>query len=370
MSDPRAAAAHRAYLSGARFSALDGLRALAILMVLIHHSPLATTEGMLSRGHLGVDLFFVLSGFLITTLLLRERARTGRISLRGFYWRRILRILPLYYLLVTGVGGYFVLIREMPGAAALWPGYYLFLANFLTDHIPTLFPTWSLSVEEQFYLIWPVLMVWLPPRFWGPVLVGGVVLNVVAATGALEVVGMSAFELGPFRIRLPDATYAPILLGGGLAVVLHDARGFEILWRVFSGRGMAVVLLAGVGGLAAVLPQVLTGLPYLLVHLAMTGLLATLVLREDGWMHPLLRLAPLVRIGRVSYGIYLLHLLVLHVVSLLAAHGGPAPDTMMFVLLYWGGTMMLAELSFRYYESPFLRLRHKPFGRVAPGPYS
>ena len=162
-----ASQAHRAYLERTRFGALDGLRALAILAVLIHHSALAQEGGAWSRGFLGVDLFFVISGFLITTLLLRERDRAGAISLRGFYWRRALRILPLYYLVVTLAGIYFVIGRGHLEALQIWPAYYLFFANFLTEHIPTLYPTWSLSMEEQFYLIWPLVMIWLPPRYWG-----------------------------------------------------------------------------------------------------------------------------------------------------------------------------------------------------------
>ena len=115
------------------------------------------------------------------------------------------------------------------------------------------------------------------------------------------------------------------------------------------------------------MPQILAGVPYLLMHLAMTGWLATLVLREDSWMHPLLRLRPLVRVGVVSYGVYLLHLLVLHVVRLLGEQIGLAQDSAIFLLLYWGGTFLLAELSFRHYERYFLSLRHKPLGRMGHG---
>ena len=368
MPELTASQAHRAYLERTRFGALDGLRALAILAVLIHHSALAQEGGAWSRGFLGVDLFFVISGFLITTLLLRERDRAGAISLRGFYWRRALRILPLYYLVVTLAGIYFVIGRGHLEVLQIWPAYYLFFANFLTEHIPTLYPTWSLSMEEQFYLIWPLVMIWLPPRYWGAVVLFGVALNVVAVTGMLGALGITAFQLGPLWVHLPDATYAPLLLGAGLALMLHQPRGFALLWRVFGHRwmpfGLFGILLALIFGL---LPQVLAGVPYLLVHLAMTGWLATLVLREDSWMHPLLRLRPLVRVGVVSYGIYLLHLLVLHVVRLLGEQIGLAQDSTVFLLLYWGGTLLLAELSFRHYERYFLGFRHKPLGRVATG---
>ena len=215
--------------------------------------------------------------------MLRERDRAGAISLRGFYWRRALRILPLYYLVVTLAGIYFVIGRGHLEVLQIWPAYYLFFANFLTEHIPTLYPTWSLSMEEQFYLIWPLVMIWLPPRYWGAVVLFGVALNVVAVTGMLGALGITAFQLGPLWVHLPDATYAPLLLGAGLALMLHQPRGFALLWRVFGHRwmpfGLFGIVLALIFGL---LPQILAGVPYLLVHLAMTGWLATLVLREAG----------------------------------------------------------------------------------------
>ncbi|MCG7623978.1 acyltransferase family protein [Epibacterium sp. Ofav1-8] len=361
-----ASQAHRAYLERTRFGALDGLRALAILAVLIHHSALAQGSGPWSRGFLGVDLFFVISGFLITTLLLRERDRDGTISLRGFFWRRALRILPLYYLVVTLAGSYFLFWRGHAETLQLWPAYYLFFANFLTDHIPTLYPTWSLSMEEQFYLIWPLAMICLPQRLWGWALGLGVLVNVVAVTGALEIFGIRAFSWGPLHVHLPDATYAPLLMGAGLALMLHQPRGFAMLWRLFCAPAAALLcLLMLLLLLFGLLPQVLAGWPYFLVHLAMTTWLATLVLHEEGWLHPLLRLRPLARIGTVSYGIYLLHLMVLHVVTIMAGRLNLAQDSIAFILLYWGGTLALAEVSFRYYESHFFRLRNKPFGRVA-----
>ncbi len=364
-----AAAAHGAFLAQQRFGALDGLRALAILAVLIHHSALARPEGIWSRGFLGVDLFFVISGLLITTLLLRERDREGRISLSGFYWRRGLRILPLYLLVVTAVGGYFVLWKGSAEMARLWPGYYLFLANFLTDHIPTLPPTWSLSMEEQFYLVWPLVML-LPRKFCGPLLLCGIALNLLAVTGALAPLGIRAFGLGPFWFQIQGGTYAPLLIGAGLALLLHSPRGFRGLWWLLGRPAAHVVAGLLLAALCVLLPQTLEGWPYLLLHLLIAGLLASLVLREDGPCQRLLQLAPLGRVGTVSYGIYLLHLIVLHAVTTLAAPLGLAAESPLFLTFYWGGAYLLAELSFRFYESRFLRLKYKPFGRAARGRYA
>ncbi len=107
-----------------------------------------------------------------------------------------------------------------------------------------------------------------------------------------------------------------------------------------------------------------------MLHFGMTCWLAALVLRDDSLLHGLLRLRPLVRVGMVSYGIYLLHLVVLHGVRQIGAQLGLSEADPLFLLLYWGGTYLLAEGSFRFYESRFLRLRHKPFGRLASAPYS
>ena len=368
MSSLSVSQAHRAYLERVRFGALDGLRALAIMAVLIHHSALARVTGPWSRGFLGVDLFFVISGFLITTLLVRERERDGRISLRGFYWRRTLRILPLYYLVVTLAGGTSCFGRAIGRRP-------LFGSSLLS--VPRQFPDRSHSdalshlVAGDGGAVLPDVAAADGPfaaARLGGVLIVGIGLNVVAVTGALEGIGITAFDLGPLWVHLPDVTYAPLLLGAGLALVLHDRRGFGLMWRCFGHPCMPLLLLGLLLALVfGLLPQVLAGWPYLLVHLAMTGWLATLVLREDSWLHPLLRLTPLVRVGMVSYGIYLLHLLVLHGVSSLANPLGLAQDSVGFLVLYWGGTVVLAELSFRHYERFFLRLRHKPFGRVAVG---
>lgn len=105
---------HTRYLSQRHFGSLDGLRCLCIIAVLWHHAPVTEVVQqplLLRRGFVGVDFFFVLSGFLITTLLLREESSTGRISLRGFYFRRALRILPVYFLLVTAVILYWIFTR-------------------------------------------------------------------------------------------------------------------------------------------------------------------------------------------------------------------------------------------------------------------
>ena len=358
---PSAAAAHAAFRARSRFSSLDGLRFFCILAVLWHHSPVLSAieapPALLTRGFLGVDFFFVLSGFLITTLLLREAERDGRFSLRGFYWRRFLRIVPVYFFLVTAVSAYYLLVKGEWQYAPLVPFYYLFLANFLTASIPLLYPMWSLGVEEQYYLVWPLLLLVLPRRAVLPVLAGLIALNVAGIMGLL---GVSGPVIGPLHFALPNATYAPILLGSALAVVLDRPRGYALLFRVLGRRSAPLWMAALVVATAWAGPADLRGLPNLAIHLAMTACLASLVLREDHRLRPLLTWPPIARVGEISYGIYLYHLIGLHIGNGLAARlpEGLSGNPWAVLLLYLPISILLAEISYRTLEAFFRRFRH------------
>lgn len=359
--------AHATYQGQNRFGSLDGLRALAIAAVLWHHWPgrYDLLDAKLSHyGFLGVDLFFVISGYLITTLLLREEARDGAFSLPAFYWRRVLRILPVYYLVVTAVGVYYIVLRGETQYLDLWPWYYLFLSNFLIGDIPMLDPTWSLAVEEQFYLIWPVLLLLAPRRWVLPLLGGLVVANVAGMLWQMQASPPDPLaETGVLRWALPNATYAPILMGAALAVLLNGARGFAAVWPVMGPRWAAPVWLLVVLGLIVVLPDRLLGWPNLALHLAMCALVGACVIREDNGLARALQLRLLVRLGTVSYGVYLYHLLVLHPIMIGAARFDQGLGWGLFVF-YVGLNYIVAEISFATYERYFTRFRGRPWGRA------
>lgn len=334
--------------------------------MLWHHSPAFAALGdparILTRGFLGVDFFFVLSGFLITTLLLRERAATGRFSLKGFYWRRLLRIVPVYVVLITLVAAWFVLVRGRWDYAPLVPAYYLFLANFLTQNIPLLYPLWSLSVEEQYYLVWPLMLLVLPRRAVLPALALVVALNLAGSVGLFG----TGPTIGVLHIGLPNATYAPILLGSALAVLLESRRGFALLDRIAGGHAAVLWTAALILLLAQFGPVDLRGLPNLAIHLAMTLCLASLVLRDDNLARPLLAWRPVARLGEISYGIYLYHLIGLHLGSALAGPlKGSALQPWLATLAYLAASIAIAEISYRSLEAWFRRFRHKP-ARAVP----
>lgn len=362
---------HATFRATQHFGSLDGLRFICIIAVLWHHAPGAREYHMVTtlfaRGHVGVDFFFVLSGFLITTLLLREEENKGRFSLRGFYWRRALRIIPVYFLVVSLAGFNDVVLNGHAEKASLLPVYYLFLSNFLAvEGIGFLDPTWSLAVEEQFYLVWPLLLTLLPRRWIVPALITLIGWNLAAVLGVFGWFGITGFNVGPLRIALRGATYAPILMGALLAILLHSPRGFAGIVPWLSGRAMPWLLFAALVAALSLLPKTLEGWPNLLVHTLMCLCLASLVVREDNGMARVLQFPPIVRIGQISYGIYLYHLFVRGVVVPVATSLGVTSVGVMFIALLIG-SILVAELSFRTYERWFLSLRHKGLGRLQAG---
>lgn len=355
------------YKSARYFASLDGLRFICIFAVLWHHSPaygtLSDPIQLLNRGFTGVDFFFVLSGYLITTLLLREEERHGRFSISGFYWRRVLRILPVYYLVVTLCAVYWIWVKGQAEYAPLVPYYYLFLSNILIDDIPLLAPTWSLSVEEQYYLIWPALLLLLPVgwrvRAW--VLVFLILICVLSASGALAWMGLRPIETEVAIWTLPTNSYTAILLGSLAAVLLHIPAGYAVLHRIFAQRWVPLLVLVVVLAVLQFTPARLIGWPMLLVHGAMTCFIISIVVREDHVLRPVLSARPVARMGEISYGLYLYHLIGLHFANEIGdriAFGDtlqPWAVTALFVLF----SILISEISFRTYEAYFLGLKNK-----------
>lgn len=359
--------AHQRYLETRFFGSLNGLRFICIMAVLWHHSPaLAALEApavFLRRGFLGVDFFFVLSGFLITTLLLREEARKGRFSIRDFYRRRILRIVPVYFLVVTLAVLWFVVAK---GQTEHWPKvpyYYLFFSNMLKSNIDLLYPTWSLAVEEQYYLIWPALLLLLPVsvrvRFW--VLVGLIAFCVASDMGLFKPLGIRPIETEVAVWALPTTGFAAILLGSLCAVVLNSGRGFAFAYRLLGGWVSPLICFVIFFAVLLVMPGTLKGWPNLIVHGLMVLCLASIVLREDHVLAPPMAWGGVARIGVISYGLYLYHLIGRHIGVVLERQLGFADALAPWVqtAFYLAASIAIAELSFRTFEAYFLNLKDR-----------
>jgi peptidoglycan/LPS O-acetylase OafA/YrhL len=347
------------------FGSLDGLRALCILGVLWHHSPVFTALQpkvyLLERGFVGVDQFFVLSGFLITTLLLREEERYGRFSLRGFYWRRILRIVPVYFLVVTASAAYFILYKGQWELAPLVPFYYLFLSNIVVGDIPLLAPTWSLSVEEQYYMIWPVLLLLLPMslRFRAVLATGLILICALSASGQLAFLGVRPIETDHAIWAFSTNSFTAMLIGSLVAILLNTQAGFSVFYRMLGHAMSPVVALGALLFYLQFGPEFLIGWTNAAMHGIMVLFLVSLVIRERHVMSGVLQLRPMARLGEISYGLYLYHLFGLHFANEAAGIFGLGmwSTTALFVIF----SVIISEISFRTYERYFLSLKDKPW---------
>jgi len=337
---------------------LDGLRAIAVLGVLWHHAgPAAETAAVHFNGFLGVDLFFVLSGLLITGLLLDERAATGRIALAKFYVRRALRIFPLYYAVLGMLTLYFVLGTGASSQREVFlhelPWQLSYLSNWVPIH-SLLAISWSLSTEEQFYLVWPPLLAWLGRWSLWPLGVF-LLLNQLLNFGWLGAL-WPALGAGKASLNILQITFTPILLGVLLAFALRSALR-ERLQRATAGPRLAAwaVLLAAL----ACWPGDVQGAPRLAFHVAAALLLAGIVLHPASRVVRALEWRPLVFVGTVSYGVYLLHVIVLDATQRVLArlHVDTAGAAAFVVCAL--GTVALAALSYRVFEGPLLRLKDR-----------
>ena len=345
------------------FSCLDGLRAFSIIGVIWFHCWWGTPyysrlEAMpvLRNGSFGVHIFFVVSGFLITTLLLREKETFGTISLRNFYLRRILRIWPLYYAVLTL---YVVIALAVERGTSRGNSFFHYLPSFATFtytwFISANWPggmfnlAWTLATEEQFYLAWPIVLRFLRSLWSSVIILGTIALKLAAdhhLTDHLLPVGWL-----PTRIVLSIAV--PICMGVLLAQALHWRRGFTWLYYLIGWKWSAPVMLVAM--LISLAPAHVSFLP---AFAATTALVGACVIREDNGLSALLVLRPIAFIGTLSYGMYLFNSISVHVVRFVTVRLGTEYPPLIFVFAVALATAM-AYLSYRYYEAPFLALKSK-----------
>ena len=366
-----------------RFAALDGLRGIAVLLVLARHASVvgdpsggfaSFVHGAMRMGWVGVDVFFALSGFLITGILVDTRGHPG--YLRSFYARRSLRIFPLYFAVLAVV--FFVLPFTPDGALppfavlqgnAAW--FWTYTVNILvsirgeTSTPLYLGHLWSLSVEEQFYLFWPFVVLLVPPRFLGRVCVllalAAVALRVglVAATGWGSDAG---YMLMPARM---DA----LLLGGLLALLVRNPEGRRQLSRWYRPAGVvaASVLAALIvwrEGLGRNDPYVQV-VGYLALSVLSSALVAAALsgVREVRFVSVLR--SPLLRsVGKYSYAFYVFQHPVIgflrrtvHPLQQPWMRGSVLGNELLLFVLAGVISFAMAWVSWRVLEQPFLSLK-------------
>ena len=359
-----------------RMPALDGLRALAVVAVLLYHADVSFVPG----GFLGVDVFFVLSGFLITALLLRELGRRGRIGFGAFYLGRARRLLPALFvlLLVVALAAAFVVrdaastVRTDLLAAVGYVANWWFVVKESSyfeglGRPPMLQHLWSLSVEEQFYLLWPAiaLLAYRWRRVRGVLIVSGV--GALASTllmAWLSVRGGYPVPNDPSRVYFGTDTHAMgLLAGAALACVWQTWQPDGVR---LTQRGRIALEIAGLVGLSGVVAAFLAVDAYsttlyrggFLVLSVGTAALVAAISQPETQLSRLFAWAPLRWVGERSYGIYLWH----WPVFLVTRPGLDLPwDGSWLLAARIGLVVGIAELSYRYVEMP---IRHGALARA------
>jgi len=362
------------------YPALDGLRALAFLMVFGQHYL------QLSWGWTGVDIFFVLSGFLITGILYDTRDRPHRVW--NFYIRRTLRIFPLYYAAFLGVLLTWPIFRwQIDATWLLWPAYLGNFARFLHPYTPDsplqlladaqplsrtvedlrlyLGHFWSLCVEEQFYLVWP----WIIFRVKNRRHLLYLCLAVILITPILRIAGndhLPEFMLdGEVLYRATFFRADSLLLGGLLALILrggHAPSLYRAARIVFALCTTTVLLWLALNPYARTLRfddypdwKFTWGLTFIDI---LAASLIVLALQPRSWTSRIFSFAPLRWLGRISYGAYVFHDIPRHLYQQWLHHPEGTDQTTV-AILGLACTILLAWLSFRFFESPFIRLKER-----------
>jgi peptidoglycan/LPS O-acetylase OafA/YrhL len=356
--------------SAPHIPSLDGLRAVSFSIVFIAHAGLASVV----PGGFGVTVFFFLSGFLITTLMRFEQQTTGGVSVRNFYWRRALRILPPFYLVLV-LAAALTLLGVLPGelrprvmlAQTLHISNYWFIWHGADGSPAGTVPYWSLAVEEHFYLLFPVLYLVLNRYLSKRAQAGALwtLCAVICAWRCLLVLGFGVSENRTFMGS--DTRFDSILFGCALAVgmnpVLDRASGSERLWKhVLLPAGLILLLFAFVYRA----PWFRETFRYSLQGIGLTPLFVAAIRFPEWLPFRFLNARAVAYVGVLSYTLYLVHQVALYGVWFQWPMLGPIPASLLALLL----SFAIALAIHAWVEKPAARLRRRvrfgaPVGRVA-----
>lgn len=362
------------------FPHLDGLRFMAFFVVFVHHAllpqavdPTRTSalyqfvDAQKQNGALGVNLFFVLSGFLITYLLLHEKTLQQRISIPHFYFRRVLRIWPLYFLVV--LAGFLLVpaVKAWVGQpiveTATLPYYLFFASNFemIEKGLATssmLNVLWSVGIEEQFYLIWPVILALVPLR-WLP----AVFLSLIGFSVGFRAANSHSYYTLYFH---SFAVMGDLVLGALAAWLAYRKSGF-VQW--FAQLPRATIVAVYVAGFSLILfDYVLFTAPWgkVLYRPLFSLFFVFIILEQNFAQHSFYKMGNIrwmTRWGNYTYGLYSLHtagVLASHILSEQILHFSNPWILMAFDFTFGLALALTAAwLSYHYLEAPFLKLKKK-----------
>lgn len=342
-------------------ASLDGLRGIAVILVIgLHYGSLwrgREGAGHLPGGFVGVDVFFVLSGFLITSLLLSENATAGRVNLRNFYARRALRLLPALYVVLLAHAIFTIGIGESVKAEIK---QVLFVVAYVSNFAQVYWDrsmissgignTWSLAIEEQFYLVWPALLLFGVLRYAKTrqsvllIVGGGAVVSAV-----IRLVVWNWGDGYPAAYMRPDCRADGLLLGA-LCAFLWRWQIVPRRWLNVASTLCALFLL----GFAFVVKNSDWVFDYGFFLVSAATAVIVLALAENASsLRRVYEWAPLRLVGRVSYGLYLWHVLALRITIHFLHPGNRVVSTLLGLAL----TAAAVALSYTLVEQPFLRLK-------------
>ena len=346
----------RSNLSLSSIRALDGVRAIAVLFVIFYHLRSARAIPAFP-GPLGVLSFFVLSGFLITWLLLKEEDKSGSVSLRSFYRRRALRIFPAFYVFwIVAVALHIAAHGEqVPWAQAL--GAFFYVSNYvhaLLQPAPFMIQTWSLSAEEQFYLLWPLTFVMFSKRRRS--LMTGLALVIVAVWVHRIHLWMAApgkDYIANYIAYAFDTRADALLVGCLLALGLREGLATSFLERMCRAAwGPALTcLLIGCSvfvGQSSVGYRLIGGLAVEPLAILICQFVAHSASLPWKWLNA----KPVRYLGRISYPLYLYHRMAIHAVERF-----PHLNTPLFLAMTLCLSIVIASCSYHFVEKPFLALK-------------
>jgi peptidoglycan/LPS O-acetylase OafA/YrhL len=376
------------------FPELDGLRFVAFALVYIFHGGVPQWSGWVrtwrswlhavlptvadqipadigfrlqSNGWAGVQLFFLLSGFLITTLLMRERARFGRLDLKAFWVRRILRIWPLYYLTIVLT---FFVLQGFDGAFGttqygaflrrhLLP-FLAFMGNWsmglggpvASDAISIL---WSVCVEEQFYILAPLLLAFVPRHTW----VAAVVLMVCAIGNRYW---LATHGASPLLFQYSTLTQLDTLLAGVLLGLMFCGRTpgstYRRVMMFLQWPLLAFIVWVFIRPNLAHVTVAQQTWDFVLLWLACAALILVAI-SPKGWLNRILSYSRIVWLGKISYGLYMYHEIAFWIARrIFGALGWFPNDEIIQTIATFAITVTMAGVSYHYFERPFLKLKY------------
>jgi len=361
---------------------LDGVRAISVLLVMAYHFDLNTW------GYVGVYIFFVLSGFLITTILIEQRHQKLGHYLAVFYQRRSLRIFPLYYGYILVLGASFLLLGHPLGFDTNWPYLVTYTTNFAQldpDWFSSAFygHLWSLAVEEQFYLLWPFLIYFLSPKgsktlmvvllLVCPLIRAGSYTLLSDLTPAVDALG-SMPPLGAHEAldNLPVSCWDAFAAGALIHIAGLRTRSSTFwTWYVailgVATAGLGVFLLSSRGAVDSYAPAELVmavlhdrSLGFSLLNLWIVCFLVGALEYEP--LRAMLSLRSMVLLGKISYGMYIFHWPILIPFRRMLAYEPLSLVGVLVFIIYTAAVVAVAYVSYRWFESWFLR-RKRPYAK-------